>query len=475
MTTPHKSSDQLFKAQKSSTLKSNSQIVEKIHIGDVRPPRHPVKPPSPQAVALCKGNMERYGQPRPILVSDAFTVIEGLEFLVAAQELGWAHINVVRLSGLSDSDVKVLSLALAKLPELSDWNEEALRIEFGELISIDPDLIDLTGFSMAEIDLILDPEATEEKTDPLDEVPEFPTDQEIVTCAGDTFLLGDNKILCGDSQKQHTFDQLMGGEKARAIITDPPFNIPIENNVSGLGKVKHGDFAMAVGEMSFDGFTTFLKTMFVLGMSCLAGGGLIYVFMDRRHLEELFAAARMAALEIVDLAIWDKMSGGMGGLYRSQHEPCAVFKSGNHPHLNNVQLGKHGRYRTNVWQHRGLSSFGRGRAEALEAHPTIKPANLLAEVIKDCTKRGDLVLDPFVGSGSTIIAAQKTGRRCFGIELEPRYVDVAIRRWETLTGQQAVHAASGLTFTELRTARRDAALADHPLSAASRPGADHAQ
>lgn len=435
--------------------KSNSQVIESVPLGVIRLPDKPIKPPTPRAIALCKANLDRYGQPRPIIVADDHTVLEGLEFVLAAREMGWTHINVVRLSGLSNTDMKILTLWLAKLPHLSNWDDEALRIEFQEIISFDSDLIDLTGFSMGEIDVILDPEATKETVDPLDAVLETPTTDEVVSRPGDMFLLGDHKILCGDSQKQESFDQLMDQEQARAVITDPPYNKKIKNNVSGLGKKKHEDFAMGVGEMSFMTFLKFLYVMFLLCLPRLKPGGLIFVFMDRRHLEELFAAARKALLLIVDLAFWDKGSGGMGGIYRSQHEPCGVFKFGDDPHLDNVRLGKDGRYRTNVWTHRGLSSFGKGRAEALAAHPTIKPVNLLADIIKDCTKRGDIVLDPFLGAGSTLLAAQKTGRRCLGIELEPKYIDVSIHRWQAMTGLQAVHAASGLTFAELGAQRRD--------------------
>lgn len=435
--------------------KSNSQVIESVPLSLVKVPDKPVKPPSPRAITLCKANLHRYGQPRPIIVADDHTVLEGLEFVLAAREMGWTHINVVRLSGLSNTDMKILTLWLAKLPHISSWDDEALRYEFQEIINIDSDLIDLTGFSMGEVDVILDPEVTKDKVDPLDAVPETPTADEVVSRPGDMFLLGDHKILCGDSQKRESFDKLMGTQKARAVITDPPYNIKIKNNVSGLGKTKHDDFAMGVGEMSFDTFTEFLSLMFVLSSNGLVPGGLMYIFMDRRHLEELFAAARKAKLKLFDLAIWDKGSGGMGGMYRSQIETCGVFKFGDDPHLDNVRLGRDGRNRTNVWTHRGLSSFGKGRAEALAAHPTIKPVNLLADIIKDCTKRGEIIVDPFAGAGSTILAAQKTGRRCFCIELEPKYVDVTIHRWEAMTGLQAVHVASGLTFTELGTQRRD--------------------
>jgi hypothetical protein len=220
-----------------------------------------------------------------------------------------------------------------------------------------------------------------------------------------------------------------------------------------MGKTQHQDFAMGVGEMSFAEFTHFLRSMLILCISSLRAGGLLFVFMDRRHLEELFRAVREVDLRLVDLAIWNKLSGGMGGLYRGQHEPCVVAQAGLGPLVNNVQLGKFGRYRTNVWDFRGYSSFGKGRDEALAAHPTVKPWPMLAEIILDCTKRGDIILDPFLGSGSTILAAEKTSRRCFGIELEPKYVEVCIARWEKMTGKKAVHGATGLTIDELRKAR----------------------
>ena len=235
--------------------KSSSQIIESVPLSLIKVPDKPVKPPSPRAITLCKANLHRYGQPRPIIVADDHTVLEGLEFVLAAREMGWTHINVVRLSGLSNTDMKILTLWLAKLPHISSWDDEALRYEFQEIISIDSDLIDLTGFSMGEVDVILDPEVTKDKVDPLDAVPETPSADQVVSRPGDMFLLGDHKILCGDSQKRESFDKLMGTQKARAVITDPPYNIKIKNNVSGLGKTKHDDFAMGVGEMSFDTFT----------------------------------------------------------------------------------------------------------------------------------------------------------------------------------------------------------------------------
>lgn len=219
---------------------------------------------------------------------------------------------------------------------------------------------------------------------------------------------------------------------------------------------------MASGEMSFPDFTKFLKTTLMGSTARLVDGGLAFVFMDRRHCEELLIAARETGLSILDLCIWDKMNGGMGSMWRSRHEPCFVFKKGKEPHINNIQLGKHGRYRTNVWEHRGLSAFGKGRAEALHDHPTQKPVNLLAEAIKDCTRRGEIVLDGFCGSSSTIIAAEKTGRIGFGVELEPKYVDVSVARWQKMTGRAAMLEGTEMTFANVRAMRHSEKAEPHP-------------
>jgi DNA modification methylase len=418
----------------------------------------------PAAVQLCARNMARYGQIHPILIGNFNEVVEGFEFLEAAIILGWSHVHVIRIFDLSDGEQKGLMLALAKLPELSEWDDKSVQILIEEITIEDPDLLDLTGFEMAEIDII-----NSGGDDLAEEPPPLaPEEDKAVSRPGDIFALGGHRIICGNSIYAETHALLMAGAVAQAAVTDPPYNIKIAGHVSGLGAKQHADFAMGVGELSFDAFENFLKSFMEAAIPSLSAGALFYVFMDRRHLEELFCAARHLELKIQDLCIWDKMSGGMGGLYRSQHEPCVVFKNGSAPHQDNVKLGKFGRYRTNVWKHRGLSSFGKGRQETLDMHPTVKPVGLMADIVKDCTKRGDIILDPFLGSGSTLIAAERTARRCYGVELEPKYMDVTVTRWEQMTGRQAIHATSGLTFAALRQARsngvKQLALPSPPVS-----------
>ena len=450
-------------------LLANDMAVETVPLSDVNEPKRKVRPPSERASLGAGAILDQWGQLIPLIVDDGGTIVFGHEFLVAARERGWATLKVIRLSNLSLEHARVLSLALARLPELSTWDNVALAEEFKELETLDLgfDLHDLTGFTVGEIDIVIEPGGANDAPDPLDEVPDEDGAEKAVTRPGDLWLLGPHRIICGNALEAEIYDRLMGTRTARLVLSDPPWNVKIAGNVSGKGAVKHGDFAMASGEMSFEEFTTFLKTTLRLSTAYLEDGGLAMVFMDRRHLEELLAAARATGLCILDLCIWDKMNGGMGSMWRSRHEPCVVFKKGRAPHLNNIQLGKHGRYRTNIWQQRGLASFGRGRSEALQDHPTQKPVNLLAEAIRDCTRRGDIVFDGFAGSGSTIIAAQKTGRVGFGIELEPNYVDSAVRRWEKMTGKQAVLDGSGTTFVEARALRQAEWASAHPKVASA--------
>ncbi len=434
---------------------ANDMQVEILPLTAVREPDRVIKPPSARAIATAKAMLEQFGQKIPIAVTDDGTIIVGLVFLVAARELGWKSIKAIRVSQLSREQIRVFTIALERLPELSKWDDVVLRLEFTDLLALDLDfdLHDVTGFSIGELDIILDGDIAAGKPDALDEIPDATVASQIVTTLGDLWLLGDHRLLCGNALEAEAYAKLFAGKRARLCLCDPPFNIKVENNVSGLGKIKHKDFAMAVGEMTFAEFSHFLKTFLLLTCAHLVDGALIYAFMDRRKLEELFLAAREANLSIIDLCFWNKGSGGMGSFYRSQHEPCAVFKSGNASYQNNVQLGRFGRYRTNVWDHPGLSSFGKGRKEALAFHPTVKPVNLLAEAIKDSTKLGEIVVDPFCGSGSTLIAAEKTGRIAYGIELERKYVDVTVARWESMTGKQVTHEASGLTFAQVRRRR----------------------
>jgi DNA modification methylase len=274
-----------------------------------------------------------------------------------------------------------------------------------------------------------------------------------VTRRGDLWLLGRHKLVCGDAQEIDDFTSLMGNERADIVFTDPPYNVKIDGNVTGLGKVKHREFAFASGEMSEREFTTFLTITLSNVSAHMRDGAIAYVCMDWRHMAEIQNAGRIAFTELKNLIVWNKTNAGMGAFYRSKHELIFVFKIGTAPHTNSFGLGADGRYRTNVWDYAGISSIGANRAEELAMHPTVKPVALIADALRDCSRRGEIVLDSFGGSGSTLIAAEKTGRVARLIEFDPAYCDTIIRRWQAYTGKHAMLASSAERFENLERER----------------------
>ena len=286
--------------------------------------------------------------------------------------------------------------------------------------------------------------------DPADALPTSSASA-LVSRLGDLWALDRHRVFCGDALSVASYTTLMGGEKAAMVFIDPPYNVPIAGHASGLGSIRHEDFAMACGEMTEAEFTDFLARACALLAMHSVDGALHFVCMDWRHMQELLTAGKRAFSELKNLCVWVKDNGGMGSLYRSQHELVFVYKSGKGPHRNNVQLGQFGRYRSNVWQYPGANSFSRSTEEGnlLELHPTVKPVALVADAILDCSARADIVLDSFLGSGTTVIACERTGRICCGMELSPIYVDTVIRRWQAFTGKSAIHATSGRSFNEI--------------------------
>jgi DNA modification methylase len=314
-------------------------------------------------------------------------------------------------------------------------------------LEFDPEI---TGFETAEIDLLIDG-PTKMHDDPLDHVPAVHT--EAVSMPGDLWHLEDHELLCGDARDPSSYSSVLREERARLAFADPPYNVPIEGHVGGLGSIKPREFAMACGEMSKAQFTHFLKTIFVNVAGVSLDGSIHFVCMDWRHMSELLAAAGTVYAEFKNLCVWNKDNAGMGSFYRSKHELVFVFKQGTAPHVNTIELGRNGRYRSNVWDYAGANTFRSGRLDDLAMHPTVKPVALVIDAIKDCSRRGDIVLDPFGGSGTTIIAAQKSQRRARSIEIDPLYVDVSIRRWEKLAGRQATHGLHGRTFAQVAEER----------------------
>ena len=367
---------------------------------------------------------------------------------MACRQLGWTEVPVVRLDHLTPAQARAFAIADNRLAETSSWDEAMLAGHFKVLSELDLDFsLDATGFTVGEIDLkIQGLEIVDAADDPDDEpAPVGPP----VAKFGDLWMLGPHRLLCGDSLLAETYQRLMGEERAAMVFTDPPYNVPIDGHVSGKGRQRHREFAMACGEMSETEFVAFLTTACTRMAEVSADGALHYVCMDWGHLFALMTAGREVYDNLLNLCVWAKPNGGMGGLYRSAHEMVAVFKKGRAAHRNNVQLGKFGRNRTNVWSYPGGGGFGRGEEGDLTSqHPTPKPVAMIADAIMDVTAIGDLVLDPFVGSGSTIMAADRVGRVARCIEMDPLYIDLTIRRWERASGKQAVRE-DGKTFNDL--------------------------
>jgi DNA modification methylase len=388
-----------------------------------------------------------------VLVSDDGEIIAGHGRVEAAKLLGWKSVPTLALSHLSEAERRAYVLADNKLALNAGWDREILAIELQGLVDLDFE-VELTGFSLAEIDLVLDEagEADPEGCDaPEDAVPVVTGSP--VTRLGDLWQLGRHRLLCGDAQNADDFATLMGNERADLVFTDPPYNVKIDGNVFGLGSVKHREFAFASGEMSEDQFTRFLATTLSNASSVMRDGAIAFVCMDWRHMGELLAAGRHAFTELKNLVVWNKTNGGMGAFYRSKHELVFVFKQGTAEHTNSFGLGETGRYRTNVWDYAGISSIGAKRSEELAMHPTVKPVALIADAIRDCSRRGEIVLDCFGGSGSTLIAAEKTGRSARLIEFDPIYCDTIVRRWEKLTGKRATQVAMGEAFEDVAESR----------------------
>jgi DNA modification methylase len=420
-------------------------------------PRNP-RIHSAKQIRQIARSIQSFGFNVPILVAAKGRVIAGHGRVMACQQLGWTEVPCIALEHLSEAQAKAFMIADNRLTETSIWDDRLLAEQLKELSAIELDFdLEAIGFETAEIDLrieslSLDRDQQEDPADLLAAIPDGPP----VSRAGDLYVLGKHRIYCGSALEQDSYIALMKEARAAMIFTDPPYNVPIEGNVSGLGAIQHRDFAMACGEMDQAQFTAFLTKACSLLARHSADGSLHFLFMDWRHMDELLAACRSIYTELKHVCVWVKNHTGMGALYRSRHELIFVMKHGNAPHRNNVLLGKYGRDRTNVWTYpspRTPSDEG----NLLGIHPTVKPIRLVADAILDCSARGEIVLDAFLGSGTTVIAAERVGRRCYGLELDPLYIDTIVRRWQAYTGDEARHVSSGKTFKELKEERTEEA------------------
>lgn len=396
-----------------------------------------------------------FGFTNPILVNRDNIILAGHGRFAGAKHLGMHEVPTICLDDLTEDQIRAYVISDNKLAENAGWDTSILAIELQHLVSLDnPDFdVTVTGFEVAEIDLILEEANREEPIEEPVPTPNF--EREAITQPGDLWLLEKHRVLCGNALNESSYKALTGSRKAAVVFCDPPFNVKIDGHATGNGAIRHREFAMASGELSEVEFVSFLVNSLNLLARYSTNNSVHYVCMDWRHAAGLVVAGKQVYDEFLNMCVWVKNAGGMGSFYRSQHELILVFRKGKGPHRNNVQLGQFGRNRTNVWQYPGVQTQSKQGDEGnlLALHPTVKPIAMVADALLDCTTRGEIVLDAFLGSGTTLMAAERVGRICHAIEIDPHYVDVAIRRWQNHTGGKAMHALTGKCFNEIAASK----------------------
>jgi DNA modification methylase len=443
-------------ARQAKLLKIVYRAVDELKLDPANPRRH-----SKKQIRQIANSIRTFGFIVPVLIDRHGRVLAGHGRLLACRELGITEVPTLCLEHLTPAQAGAFMIADNRLTEIATWDDKLLAEQLKELSLVDLDFsIEVIGFEMGEIDLRIASleDAPDPADDPADAIPELPP-RPPVSKHGDLWLLGHHRVLCGNALDPTDFAVLFGEERAAMVFSDPPYNVPIDGHASGLGAIHHRPFVMASGEVDKAGFIAFLAQACRNLAAFNTDGSIHFICMDWRHVEELLGAAHDAYSGLENLCVWVKDNGGMGSLYRSRHELVFVFKNGRHGHRNNVQLGRFGRNRTNVWNYPGAKSFSRcgGEGNLLALRPTVKPVAMVADAPLDCSARGDMCSTPFSGSGTSVIAAERTGRRCYGLKLDPAYVDTIIRRWQAQTGQSAHHAATGRSFDDLAC---EAAAAD---------------
>lgn len=435
--------------------------IEWLHPREIVVNRRSLRRHTKQKIQRFAKVVEEVGAIMPLTIDADNGLISGHLRLTVFRELGMDVVPVIRISHLNSTQIRLLEIADNRFAERADWDEEALAEELQALLDLQVD-IELTGFEVPEVDLIIETSLPKAYVQALDDCPTTDPEGDVVSREGDVWICRGHRVLCGDARNQDHMERLMNGASAQCVFTDSPYHLKIEGFASGKGKIRHPDFAEASGEMNDSQYREFLTDFLKNASVFCDDGALVYCFMDWRNIDLLVAAGKLMFGNIVNICVWTKSNGGMGSFYRSQHEFVAVFKKGTVPFLNNVELGRHGRNRTNVWAYEGANSINPARRKELALHPTVKPVRLIADALLDCTRRNDIVLDPFLGSGSTLIAAEDCGRRCYGIEIAPQYVDVIVTRWQELTGDEAVHEGNARTFNQIREDGRSPLLLPPP-------------
>ncbi len=437
--------------------------IETLPIAALRPnPKNPRKHSSRQLKRLA-AIIKKIGFINPVIADETKMILAGHGRVTAARQLGLTEIPVIIFDYLTPAQKRAYLIADNRIAEQAGWDRELLAVELGELIELLPAEgldVTLTGFEVAEIDLLIADMATSPPA-PEDVLPTMPS--KVVSRRGDLWQLGKHRLLCGDARESGNFAKLMNGATAAAVFCDPPYNLRVRD-IGGRGKIQHPEFAFASGEMQPAQYREFLTQTLGNGVHVSAAGAVHFVCMDWRHIADLIEVGRGLYGAMLNLVVWNKTNSGQGSFYRSQHELIGVFRAGDEGRRNNVQLGRFGRNRSNLWTYPGANTFAPSRMDALSTHPTVKPVALVADAILDCTSRGDVVLDPFAGSGTIVLAAEKTGRVAYAMEYEARYVDVAIRRWEGVTKLEATLAGDGRTFEEIAASRLPPSIPTAPQS-----------
>ncbi|WP_262694114.1 site-specific DNA-methyltransferase [Kordiimonas aquimaris] len=423
----------------------NSHI-EYIEPKNLNPYKKGLRKQPKNKIDMLAKSIDGFGFVIPIVVDKDGQIVAGHARWLAAKQLGLTKIPIIRVEHLSPAQTRAYRIADNKLAEGGKWDLDVLRVELSEIMLEIPDVkVEAIGFEQPEFEILMDGDKKKGPTEP-DLVER--NDDFAVTEPGGMWQLGKHFLYCGDARNSGSFEKPLQGDKAHIVFADPPYNVPVNNFVCGKGAIKHREFACAAGEMSEEEFTTFLKLIFQNMIAYSTDGSVHYICMDWRHLNEILGAAGATYSQLLNMIVWNKTNSGMGSLYRSKHELIFAYKNGKAGHINNVQLGKHGRNRTNVWDYAGVNSINSEHRDDLALHPTVKPTALIADALKDCSHQGHIVLDPFGGSGSTLLAAEQTGRCARLIEIDPVYCDVTIRRWQAMTGKSAVNTATGMSFDD---------------------------
>ena len=431
--------------------------IEWVPLESLRPAARNARTHSNKQIRQIATSIQHFGFNSPLIVDNQDRIVAGHARKDAAVLNGMREVPIIRVSHLSEAQIRSYMLADNKLAENAGWDRELLEIELRELQVLLPEInldLGITGFEPAEVDSVL-ANSDSDRPDPADDIPPIDKSNAIAR-PGDLFVLGRHRLLVGDARLPESYVTLMGKDVAVMAILDPPYNVRISRNVSGRGRIKHGEFVCASGEMSKEQFIEFLKQNLLHCAAYSIDGAIHYIFIDWRHTGELLAAGEAVYSELKNLCVWVKNIPAQGTFYRSQHELVFVFKHGTAPHMNNFALGQYGRTRSNVWPYAGVNGFRAGRLDELTMHPTVKPVALVADAMRDCSKRGDIVLDVFAGSGTTIIAAELTGRRAFCMEIDPFYADVCVRRWQAHTKRDAILDATRQIHDELVILRTQA-------------------